>query len=428
MIDLISEGLFGSFSAIIFTISIASLFLFSCLVMLFPGKRQWVISKAPSLLTTLGLFGTFCGIAVGLGEFDVSNIDQSVIKLLGGMKLAFWTSILGMLGAFIIHILQYICGCFVETEDLETEILYDIYDTLQKQNPNADNSLAEEIRQFKDVSAQMNQNIIQGFESLQSAFANFANKMAENNSRALVVALEGVVRDFNARINEQFGDNFRKLNQAVGKLLEWQENYRVHLENLTRQIETSVVGIEASSKGIENIKSNLDALPIILSNLRKVIIAIDNGLKESSETLKAFIALRNQASEVFPIIQKGVDDLTRNLTASIQDAVNAFETSTKKQSQIIGQLGKTTVEITGSVQTALREGADEVQTVFNDAAKKMGDSTSNLFETFNQETEKSLTAIIQLMGNNLASIHAKLIYDCKELMEQFTLLAESRNR
>ncbi len=50
MIDLISEGLFGSFSAIIFTISIASLFLFSCLVMLFPGKRQWVISKAPSLL------------------------------------------------------------------------------------------------------------------------------------------------------------------------------------------------------------------------------------------------------------------------------------------------------------------------------------------------------------------------------------------
>ena len=117
MFKLIFEGLFGTSSATVFTILISVLFLFSCLFLLaFPNKRQWIIGKAPSLLTTLGLFGTFYGVAIGLGEFDVSNIDRSVIHLISGMKLAFWTSILGMLCAFLLHVSQYILGCFYEED------------------------------------------------------------------------------------------------------------------------------------------------------------------------------------------------------------------------------------------------------------------------------------------------------------------------
>jgi len=41
--------------------------------------------------------------------------------------------------------------------------------------------------------------------------------MAENNSKALIEALQEVIRDFNAKINEQFGENFKQLNEAVGK-------------------------------------------------------------------------------------------------------------------------------------------------------------------------------------------------------------------
>ena len=50
-----------------------------------------------------------------------------------------------------------------------------------------------------------------GFQAQVAAFKDFAEKVAENNSKALVEALEEVIRDFNTKISEQFGDNFKQL-------------------------------------------------------------------------------------------------------------------------------------------------------------------------------------------------------------------------
>ena len=39
----------------------------------------------------------------------------------------------------------------------------------------------------------------------------------------LVEALRDVVQDFNARINEQFSENFKHLNAGAAKLMVWHE-------------------------------------------------------------------------------------------------------------------------------------------------------------------------------------------------------------
>ena len=49
--------------------------------------------------------------------------------------------------------------------------------------------------------------------------------------------MKGVIREFNEKISEQFGDNFKQLNEAVGRLLEWQENYRTQIEQTQTEIE-----------------------------------------------------------------------------------------------------------------------------------------------------------------------------------------------
>ena len=48
--------------------------------------------------------------------------------------------------------------------------------------------------------------------------------MADGNSKALISALQDVIRDFNVKISEQFGDNFKQLNVAVGRLLNGKNN------------------------------------------------------------------------------------------------------------------------------------------------------------------------------------------------------------
>jgi hypothetical protein len=53
----------------------------------------------PNHLTTIGILGTFSGIFIGLYFFDVNNLKNSVPLLLEGMKVAFATSIAGLVSS-----------------------------------------------------------------------------------------------------------------------------------------------------------------------------------------------------------------------------------------------------------------------------------------------------------------------------------------
>ena len=68
------------------------------------------VSHGPTILTTTGIFATFLGIALGLSEFDSTNIQASVPALLTGLKTAFWASVAGVGGALAIHFRDFIFG------------------------------------------------------------------------------------------------------------------------------------------------------------------------------------------------------------------------------------------------------------------------------------------------------------------------------
>lgn len=65
------------------------------------NNRGW-IEQLPSLISTLGVIGTFVGITVGLVHFDENNLDASIPELLDGLKTAFFTSLFGMVGSLIL--------------------------------------------------------------------------------------------------------------------------------------------------------------------------------------------------------------------------------------------------------------------------------------------------------------------------------------
>ena len=55
-----------------------------------------------SILTIIGVFGTFLGIFIGLQVFNIENIEQSISGLLKGLKLAFLTSLVGIGSAVLL--------------------------------------------------------------------------------------------------------------------------------------------------------------------------------------------------------------------------------------------------------------------------------------------------------------------------------------
>lgn len=64
-------------------------------------NRKWV-EQLPSLIATLGVIGTFVGITIGLMGFQKGDIEGSIDNLLDGLKTAFFTSLLGMVGSLLL--------------------------------------------------------------------------------------------------------------------------------------------------------------------------------------------------------------------------------------------------------------------------------------------------------------------------------------
>ncbi len=60
-----------------------------------PRRKKW-IDQLPSIISTLGVLGTFLGITKGLIAFNPGELEQSIPELLEGLKTAFFTSLVGM--------------------------------------------------------------------------------------------------------------------------------------------------------------------------------------------------------------------------------------------------------------------------------------------------------------------------------------------
>ncbi len=100
--------------------------------------------------------------------------------------------------------------------------------------------------------------------------------MAENNSKAFIQALEEVIKDFNNKITEQFGDNFKQLNLAVGALLTWQENYKNYIEKSESIIENL----------LSSFKKTVEDYSVVVDNSERFVSyakSFENILKELSE-------------------------------------------------------------------------------------------------------------------------------------------------
>src|SRR5580693_342037 len=62
------------------------------------------VAQVPTILTMIGILGTFAGITVGLLNFDTANIQGSMPYLISGIRTAFIASLAGVFWAITIKV------------------------------------------------------------------------------------------------------------------------------------------------------------------------------------------------------------------------------------------------------------------------------------------------------------------------------------
>lgn len=287
------------------------------------GKRS--PEAIQGVATLLGIFGTFLGIVWGLSGIDFNNLDASISNLLDGIYPAFISSLTGVL----MSLLVYFSPKFwkqkeehIDSEpDTDSQILLELRNLNKNISGDSETSLSTQLLKLKT-------GVMDKQDELKKSFDEFAEKMADNNMRAL----EEVIRDFNEKLQEQFGENFKELNKAVGALLDWQENYKdtvektnVEMQDMLKTLESSKESMDISSRSLEEItksarsfKENADALKAQLDETRGAIGTINEfskNLDGAASTIK---------SNMDELMTKTLEDLGQNLKGVSEALVNDY--------------------------------------------------------------------------------------------------------
>lgn len=176
-------------------------------------------------------------------------------------------------------------------------------------------------KSIKDGFENQNNIFNKNFDNLTQKFEDFADILAKNNTEIFIKALSDAMQEFNKNLTDQFGENFKELNRAVGELLKWQDNYKLHVENLTANFETALKSVEIIKSSFREIENRSQNFTNTSEKLHGILESLDRQLKDLDSYLKSFDTLANNANNAFPIIRDNLNDLTIGFKESTKQSL-----------------------------------------------------------------------------------------------------------
>lgn len=397
---------------------------FLLLFFLKKGKHSQLTDYAPTLLASLGILGTFAGIIIGLIAFDPNKIDNSISDLLGGLQTGFLTSLLGIFLSITYKVIESLVAKSGDSEDAQQEAMSDSA-ILLKQNEqlekiakalsdeNSETSLLnfmklyrsdtndfrkEQMQSLNDIKEVLNrkENILQAIdqklaeakldqqifeEKLWGHMQDFAEMLSKSATEQVIDALNSVIKDFNQKLTEQFGKNFEQLNEAVHALVEWQENYRVQIKDMTIQYAQGVQAITQTESSVASISQESQKIPEVMNSLKSVLEVNQHQINGLNDHLEVFNIMRDKAIDAVPQINQRIDETITGVTEASEQLSNAII-------KTANEFDDSASKVNGSLQSTsdhLSSASEEIKQLLNDAVGQMNENLRSLVTKISDE-------------------------------------------
>ena len=370
----------------------ASMLAFVFLIALIGMKKETgflaqISTIAPNTLTSIGIFFTFLGILLSLKGFDVERINQSIPELLNGLKLAFLSSVIG-LGLSVVYRL-------IEASSRKKEMAGEV----------TAGDLLSELKQLNKNTISVRESLIGDSDSslstqfgkLRNDFRDFAERMKEDGTQALVKALEEVIKDFNQKITEQFGENFKQLNEAVGALLKWQVEYKSQVEYLTQAFKETKEGIETVEQSVSKIPEHMQKVETAFDKTEDRMVELYDGLGSLAE-------IREAAVNAVPELTESISEMTSGLKASVDEQMAVLNDQMRSMHDL---------------QSSTSEKMQDLTSDLSDVVKTALDQTE---KNFHQQMEKfeGVLDSLNIGADNVLESTQKVARQVDEIIENFT--------
>jgi chromosome segregation ATPase len=366
------------------------------------------VMVGPTLLTTTGIFFCFLGIALGLADFNTKDIEGSVPPLLDGIKTSFWASVAGIFAALTIKVRALLIGEPALKGDASTgATVDDLHASLVRLNRviagEEDSTLLNQIKLGRSDSNDR-------LDRLRSSIDNYAKTVAEANSKALIEALSEIIRDFNTKLNEQFGENFKQLNAAVEKLVVWQAQYKDQMISLIEQETATRKTMTEASLRYADLVSKAGIYTTTAESLDRILTEMGTQSERLNSALRSLSELVVKASDGLPNIERQIVEMTRQIASGVQSNQETLGAVIKASVQTMQTQSQ---EVTKS----LKESMSLAQTELNNHLRQASDESAKHIEQLDKALSEELTKSLNALGSQLATLSNKFAQDYTPITE-----------
>lgn len=393
-----------------------------------------VVVTVPGLLTSGGVFFTFFGIALGLYDFDPDNLNSSISTLLSGLTLAFWSSIVGM-GFSMLFKMCYLPKYYSKQSQLTAEDMQNVLcSQLSESKAHHQSSqhllseLVNEIQLLRAYSSKEHAQSQESFNKLTSEMNQFASSVSSQASQQIAESLQSSIEGFNQGLMGQFGANFQRLDESVLKMLQWQQQYKLQVEQLTSAFEYAVESVVATEHSLSVISNHTQANPNAMDKLSDTTDTWNQQITELDQRLEAFSTMRDKAVQAMPEIQKQLDDLCHRIDKLLLNTCENLEKGVLKASTELQQkaleMSKKLVEATDGIGGDLSNASGQIESMTNHLAtssdkikETLHDSISQLEGRLNSLVNGTKEDVIDI-SKTLSNVNESLIEKHREQLDK----------
>ena len=402
--------------------------------------NKYLYESIPNVFTTIGILGTFLGIYIGLQDFDVDNINESIPSLLQGLKGAFLTSIVGIILSIVFgRISDLVAGLHEDNEDKDSnDLLSELNKNLIKVNDsihllkkdNSDNAsfiddslntlknkVSADVEQLQMVlDDRLEQNHIELLENSEKNIKQIENKIEEaSNKQNDIVKDQGskfndygnLIKEYLSNLNESSSTTQKLIDETKNSLIEKQQQVSDKNLNKLEETKNSITQKQedVSSKQLDkfdelskilaenNVKALVEVMEKVTEEFNNQMSDLINRLvKENFEELNNSVKQLNSWQEENKLM---VEDLTNKYKETTAEFVSAAE-AIKNISEVTNIIYQNTSKITDE-NSKLKELLNKFEEImikdtrFEKSSKNMLDGIDKIksnIDAFDQTTNK----------------------------------------